>query len=110
MLGTRGHRTGNVWSVQLRPVVDQMSADKMSGGKGADERQLSGHDGSGDDPSELLGVLSRVRGMSTFGSQHLKDGLLGSKHSAAAYGPDLNAGHRHTHMKILAMIGSGTTG
>ena len=110
VLGTRSHRAGDVWSVQLRPVVDQMSADKMSSGQGTDERQLPSHDGSSDDPGEMLGVLSWNSGMGTFDSQHLKDCLLRSEHSAAAYGTDFNAWHCHSHKKILAVVGSETTG
>jgi len=77
----------------------------MSGGESTDERQLSSHDGSGDDPSELLGVLSWNSGMSASDSQHIKDGLLRSEHSATAYGSDFDTGHCHTHMKILAVVG-----
>lgn len=110
MLGARSYGTGDGWGVQLRPVVDQMSADKMPGSKSTDERQLSSHDGSGDDPSELLCVLPRISGMSTFDSQHLKDSLLRGEHSAAAHCPDLNAGHCYTHVKVLAVVGSRATG
>jgi hypothetical protein len=78
----------------------------MPSSEGTDERQLSSHDRSSDDPGELLGVLSRIAWMSTFDPQHFKHGLLRSKDSASADGPDLNAGHRHSHMKILSMVGA----
>ena len=97
MLGTGSHRTGDVWSVQLRSVVDQMSTDEMPGGKSADERQLSGHDGSSNDPSQLLSVLSRIGWMSTFDPQHLEHSLLRSEHSAATHGSDFDTRHGHSH-------------
>jgi hypothetical protein len=106
VLGTGSHRTGDIWSVQLRPVVDQVSADEMSSGKSTDERQLSGHDRSSDDPSELLSVLSRVGRMSAFDSQHLEHSLLRSEHSAATHGSDFDARHGHGHQKVLAVVGS----
>jgi hypothetical protein len=100
------HRPGDVWGVQLRPVVDKVSADEMPGGKGADERKFSSHDGSGDDPSKLLSVLSRAGGMSTLDSQHLEHSLLRGEHSAATHGPHFDTRHGHCHEEILAMIGS----
>ena len=106
MLGTRSYRTGDIWSVQLRSVMDQVSADEMPSGKSTHERQLSGHDRSRDDPSELLSVLSRVGRMSTFDSQHLEHRLLRREHSAAAHGSDFDARHGHGHQEVLAMVGS----
>ena len=106
MLGTGSHRTGDIWSVQLRSVMDQVSADEMPSGKSTDERQLSGHYRCRDDPSELLSVLSRVGRMSTFDSQHLEHCLLRSEHSAAAHSSDFDTRHGHGHQEVLAMVGS----
>ena len=77
----------------------------MSCGESADERQLSSHDRCSDDPCELLGVLSRIGGMSTFDSQDLKDRLLGSEDGTTTHGPDFNAGHCNSHMKVLPVVG-----
>ena len=103
---TGSHRTRDVRGVQLRPVMNQMSANEVSGGKSTDERQLSGQDGSSDNPGELLSVLSRVSGVSTFDSQQLEHSLLWSKHSATTYGSNFDARHGHGHQKVLAVIGS----
>ena len=106
MLGAGSNRTGDVWCVQLGSIVDQVSADKMPSGKSTDERQLSGHDGGGNDPSELLSVLSRGGGVSTLDSQHLEHSLLGSEHSATTHSSDFDARHSHSHQKVLAMVSS----
>jgi len=99
------HRPGDVWGVQLRPVVDKVSADEVPGSKSTDERKLPSHDRSGDDASKLLSVLSRVGRMSTFDSQHLEHSLLRTQHSAATHGPHFDTRHGYSHQEILAMIG-----
>ena len=108
MLRTGSDGTRDIWSVQLRPVVDQMSADEVPRGESADERQLSGHDGSSDDPRELLSVLSRIRWVSTLDPQHLEHSLLRSENSAATHGSDFDTRHSHTHQEILPVVGSET--
>lgn len=108
MIRAGGHRTGDVWSIQLRSVVNQVGADEVTGRECADERQLSGKNRSSDDPGELLGVLPRVGGMSTFDSQELEHSLLGSEDSATTHSPNLNARHGDGHQEVFAIIGSET--
>lgn len=86
--------------------MNQVGADEVTGRERTDERQLSGKNRGSDDPGELLGILSRVGGMSTFDSQELEHSLLGSEHSATAHSPDFNARHGNGHQEVFAVIGS----
>ena len=83
-----------------------MGADEMTGGEGTDERQLSGKNRCSDYPGELLGILSRVGGMSTFDPQELEHSLLRSEHSATTHSPNLDTRHCDGHQKIFPVVGS----
>lgn len=50
----------------MRTVVYKMRADKVASSEGAEEGELACHDGSGDDTSKLLRILTRLRRMSAF--------------------------------------------
>ena len=74
-----------------------MCADEVACGKRADERELTGHDGGGDNASELLRVLARVGEVCALDAEHLEDGALGRKNGSTTDGADFNRRHRHCH-------------
>lgn len=81
-----------------------MRLDKMSGGKGRHERQLSGHDRGGDDPGETSSVVAwRVR-VGSGDAEHLKAGVLRGEEGSSAHGSNLDGRHGAGDEEVGAVV------
>ena len=53
-----------------------MCTDEMASGEGAEEGQFASHNGSSDEASECLCILTGVRGVCAFHAEQLQYALL----------------------------------
>lgn len=86
--------------------MGHVCADEVTSGEGTDKGQLASHDGSCDDTSKLLSILSGHRWVCTPDAEHVKDRALGPQDSTSTDGADFNAGHGHSHEQVFAAIRS----
>lgn len=82
-------------------------ADKVTSGEGGHEGEFTGHDGGGDNTSELLSVRAWGGRVCAFDAEHFEDSLLGCENGTTADSSNLDGRHGDSHEKILAVVVSG---